>query len=239
VIEARGLTVRYAPAVLALEALDLRVAPGEIYAMVGAPGAGKTTLIGVLAGIVRASSGQALVCGVDTQTSPAAARRRAAFITATTTLHAHQSAARNVDFFAAVALGQRRLDPRAVADAMRRTAIPERCFDRPVSELSRAIEIRLLLAVALLRGTGALLLDDPISDLESQDLFELQECLRDFAAAGQSVLVTTSSPAAIVPIATRVGLLDHGRKTTERTAAEFAASIGAHLHSTPTRSERG
>ena len=97
-LEARKLTKRYGSA-LALDGLDLVVPPGEVFCLLGPNGAGKTTTVNLFLDFVSPTSGQALVCGIDTAQRPEQARQLLAYIPETVTLYPSLSGLENLDYF--------------------------------------------------------------------------------------------------------------------------------------------
>jgi ABC-2 type transport system ATP-binding protein len=95
-VRTESLTKYFGP-VVALEALDLSVAPGEVYGFLGPNGAGKTTTIRILLDLVRASSGRALVDGLDCRRASAEVRRRIGYLPAEMPLYREMTGARYLD----------------------------------------------------------------------------------------------------------------------------------------------
>ena len=91
-LETVDLTKRYEDGVLALDALSLQVAPGEIYALLGGNGAGKTTTINLFLGFIEPTSGEARVDGVATDADPLRAKTRLAYVSENVALYPHFTA---------------------------------------------------------------------------------------------------------------------------------------------------
>ena len=196
--------------------------------MLGAPQAGKSTLVNAFAGLVTITSGQVLLCGED-RTNRAVALRHAVFVTPRTALYHERSARQNVEYFGALALGKHHVDRRLLEFTLRRAAVRERDFDRHVGDLGRGVEVRLLLAIGLIRGASALLLDDPTVDSGPREVHELQEFLRLCAEDGLAVFVATSSLSFATGVADRVGLLVEGRLVEERRTSDMRTSSLSEL----------
>jgi ABC-type multidrug transport system ATPase subunit len=221
VIEARSLTKRYDGDLPALDDLDLRVNPGEVYGLVGGAGAGKTTAFRLFMSAITPTRGQALVGGTDSAADPITVKRSASFISRHHAPFATVSARKNVDFFVRVGDPKRTPNRTEVENAMRRVGVPERCFNRRCDELTADVLVLLWLAVARLRDSAALFLDDPSTNLSAHGVAELQDSLLDFRSSGRAVLITTSDVAFVTRIADRIGILQSGRKVVERTQAEL------------------
>jgi ABC-2 type transport system ATP-binding protein len=100
-VRTESLTKYFGP-VVALEALDLSVAPGEVYGFLGPNGAGKTTTIRIVLDLVRASSGRARVDGLDCRRASVEVRRRIGYLPAEMPLYREMTGAGYLDFLAAL-----------------------------------------------------------------------------------------------------------------------------------------
>jgi ABC-2 type transport system ATP-binding protein len=207
-LEARGLTKRYGDQ-LALDGLDLDVAPGEILCLLGANGAGKTTTLNLFLGFTTPTAGVALVDGHVVAEAPAAARARLGYVAEVVSLYPSLSGAENLDFFASLA-------GMAVAPARRdailaRLRFPPGAIDRPAATYSKGMRQKLGLAIALLKDARAILLDEPLSGLDPAAANDLVAVLRDTAAGGAALLVSTHDIFRAKDIASRIGIMRHGR----------------------------
>lgn len=228
-IEARGLTKRYGD-LLALDDLNLTVRPGEIYGLLGGAGAGKTTVFRLFMSATVPTRGQALVGGADATIDPLVSKQQACFVTTQHPLFASLTVRRNLEFF--VHMGDPRLRAARISieNAMRRVGVPERCFDRRCTELTDDVSLLVWLAIARLRDTAALFLDDPTTKLSARGAEDLQDSLLDLRSEGRAVLITTSDVSFVTHIADRVAILQSGRKVVERTRAEFLTQSLTQFH---------
>jgi ABC-2 type transport system ATP-binding protein len=236
-IEARHLTTGRNDRQPGLGDVSFVVSRGETYAMVGAAGAGKTSLARLFLGHDRPSLGQAVIDSVDVAANPIEARRRATAIMDGAALYRSMTVRRNVQFFARLAGAEAALSRSTVDDAMRYVGIPERYFDRRPQELGDGEALIAWLgwlAIARLRRTPALILDYPTSGLAAHGVIELQAVLRDANACGLAILVLTADVSFATQVAARIGILQAGRKVAERSRADVLDQsviqfIGNHL----------
>ena len=218
-VEVEGLTVRYGPAV-ALDALDLSIAKGELFVLLGGSGSGKTTLLRALAGFVQASAGRIVLAGQDiTQLPPH--RRPVNTTFQSYALFPHMSVADNVGF------GLRRQGVARPEIAARVAALLAlvRLSDfagRRPDALSGGQRQRVALARALAPRPRLLLLDEPLSALD-RNLREQtrQELLRVQAETGATFVLVTHDQDEALAMATRIGLLHQGRLVQVGTPAEI------------------
>lgn len=207
ILQAQALTKRYGDT-LALDALELSVAGGEVVCLLGANGAGKTTTINLFLGFTEPTSGKALVCGNDVQANPAAARRALGYVAEVVALYPALTGAENLAFFCELA-GQ-------PADAARRDAIlaqlrfPDGAVERPAGTYSKGMRQKLGLAIALMKNAKAILLDEPLSGLDPAAANDLVAVLKETAAGDVALLVSTHDIFRAKELATRIGIMRHG-----------------------------
>lgn len=208
VLEARGLTKRYGDD-LALDGLNLKVAAGEIVCLLGANGAGKTTTLNLFLGFTSPTAGAAVVAGQVVADDPAAARARLGYVAEVVSLYPALSGAENLDFFSSLA--------GVTADPVQRDAIlarlrfPAGAIDRPARTYSKGMRQKLGLAIALMKGAKAILLDEPLSGLDPAAANDLVAVLREMAADGAALLISTHDIFRAKEVATRIGIMRHGR----------------------------
>jgi ABC-2 type transport system ATP-binding protein len=208
-LEARGLTMRFG-ANVALDRLDLAVAPGEIVCLLGANGAGKTTALNLFLGFLTPCAGEALVLGVRPDLDPVGARRRAAYLPEAVALNAPLSGVENLDLFRALS-GLPELSSGELTELLVRAGIPREACQRRTDTYSKGMRQKVALAAAIARGAEAWLLDEPLSGLDPHAANELGVSLRSAAASGAAVLMATHDLFRARDLATRVGILRSGR----------------------------
>ncbi|WP_397417422.1 ABC transporter ATP-binding protein [Phenylobacterium sp.] len=209
VLEASGLTKRFSD-VAALDGLDLQVSRGEIVCLLGANGAGKTTTINLLLGFLKPTAGSTCVAGLDVAADPAAARARLGYVAEVVSLYPSLTGAENLAFFHALS-GQPPLTKARRDEILQSLAFPMDAVDRHVGAYSKGMRQKLGLAIALAKDVEAILLDEPLSGLDPASANDLVEVLRGVASRGLALLVSTHDIFRAVEIATRIGIMRHGR----------------------------
>jgi ABC-2 type transport system ATP-binding protein len=207
VIEAAELYKNYG-SVEALRGLNLQVPGGSIYGFLGRNGAGKTTAIKVLLGMVRATSGVVRVFGlpVGTAETSVAIRRRTGFVSEDKDLYDYMTVEEMIRFTAAFYAGwcsdlERRY--------LRRFELP---VERKVKALSRGMRTKLALLLALCRGVELLILDEPTSGLDPAMVEEvLQALVAHVANQEMTVFFSSHQIAEVDQIADRVAVIHRGR----------------------------
>ena len=220
-LETIELTKRYEDGELALDALTLKVEPGEIFCMFGANGAGKTTTINLLLGFIPPTSGTALIEGVDVAKDPLKAKRHVSFVSENVMLYGNFTAVQNLDYFSKLA-GKRGLDKKAYTEVLARVGLQREAFDRRVKNFSKGMRQKLGIAIAVVKDAANVLLDEPTSGLDPQSGREFLEILVQMRDQGKSVFMSTHDIFRAKLIADRIGFMRKGKLVMLKTAKELA-----------------
>jgi ABC-2 type transport system ATP-binding protein len=206
-IETTGLSKRY-PDVIALNGLELAVPAGSIYGLLGRNGAGKTTAIKILMGMVRPTQGSARVFGLASNEAAAgvAIRQRTGFVNDERSLYDYMTVAEMIAFTAS-------FFPHWRSDMAKRYV---QSFDLPESRvvraLSRGTRTKLALLLAFCRGGDLLILDEATSGLDPAAADEvLQALVAHVAGEGATVFFSSHQIGEIEQIADHVAIIDRGR----------------------------
>jgi len=202
----------------ALAGVDLRVDEGEAVVLTGPNGAGKTSLLRVCAGLLRVTSGTAVVLGHDLVDDASAARREVAMLGHTAALYDDLSVSENVRFAVRAAGG----DPRLVEGALDRLGLSGRLSRSPVGRLSAGQRKRVALAVVVARRARLWLLDEPHAALDASARSELARLVKEAVADGVTVISASHEPDASMEIANRAVALAGGRVVSDVSDADRA-----------------
>jgi sodium transport system ATP-binding protein len=223
-IEFLSLTKAYG-GLVAVRDLSLRVAPGEVYALLGANGAGKTTALRCLATLLAPSAGTARVAGVDVREAPLEARRRLGFLAASMGLYARLSPRELLRYFARLqGVPEPDVEERVEA-AVERFAISP-FADRLCGRLSTGQRQRVSIARVTLHDPPALVLDEPTLGLDVVSGETIHAFVAEARARGRAVLFSTHHMSEVELLADRVGILAGGRLVEEGTLREVVARSG-------------
>jgi ABC-2 type transport system ATP-binding protein len=202
-IETVGLTKRF-ERTLALDRLDLRVEPGEVFGFLGPNGAGKSTTIRLLLGLIRPTAGQARVFG-DPVGDVEKAHRHLAYVPADVALWPYLTGAECLELLARVGPG---------TDAEYRAELAER-FALDPDKRSRAYSTgnrqKVALIAAFATRAPLLVLDEPTSGLDPLMEREFRRCVTEALARGQTVFLSSHQLAEVEAVCHRVGILRSGR----------------------------
>jgi ABC-2 type transport system ATP-binding protein len=188
-LTARGLCRAFGP-VQALRGLDLSVSPGEIYGLVGPDGAGKTTAIRILVGLLGATAGSVTVDGRDPLTSGTATRERLGYMPQQYSLYGDLTVGENLRFFASM-FNLRRADFQERSARLLAITRLTRFTQRRADALSGGMYKKLALACALLHRPKVLVLDEPTNGVDPVSRREFWALLSEFVSEGTALLIST------------------------------------------------
>ncbi len=216
-IEVEGLTKLYGefPAV---RDLSFSVQPGEVLGLVGANGAGKTTTLRCLAGIIPPTSGSVRVAGHDLHAEPVAAKGRLAFLPDEPRLFDYLTVRQHLAFVARI---YRVAEFRERADRLlEELELTDKAEQLP-GELSRGMKQKLSIACGLLHEPGVIFFDEPLTGLDPSGIRRMKASIRQRAAAGAAILISSHLLSLLEEICTHVLILHAGRKVAGGTLAEI------------------
>ena len=223
-IATQGLSKHYGP-VRAVTDLDLKVRRGEVYGFLGRNGAGKTTAIRMMLGLIHPDTGAVEVFGRQVRPGAQEMFGRVGYLVEAATAYPNLTVRENLDI-------QRRLTraPRAAAsEAMELMRLTE-CADRRAGVLSLGNRQRLSLARALLHHPELLILDEPANGLDPAGIVEIRELLRSLAAKdGVTVFISSHILTEIAHLADRIGIVHEGRLLEELNPNQLGAEESPYV----------
>ena len=219
-LEVDRLTVDYGTH-RAVSDLSLEVRPSEIYGLLGSNGAGKSSTIKVIVGIVRPTSGTARVFGDDAVGDGIRAKESLGYVPETALLYEALTPREFLEFVA----GVRHLDREAASERLRTYAAAFRLdeeIEEPSASLSTGTRQKVLVIAALLHSPRLLVLDEPLNSLDPRSVRIVKELLLRFVRSGdRGVLLSTHTMEVAEELCDRVGILDRGRLLAEGTLEEL------------------
>jgi ABC-2 type transport system ATP-binding protein len=219
-IEVRGLVKRYG-ALTAVDHVDLTVEPGDVFGYLGPNGAGKTTSLRMMLGLIRPDAGSVRLFGRDPQLGVAALEGVAGFVEAPA-FYPYLSGRENLRLCAALDGGEAASRIDEVLEVVEMSA---RAKDR-VGGYSHGMRQRLGIAAALLRRPRLLLLDEPATGLDPGGMRDMRELIRDLAARGITVLLSSHLLVEVEELCNRVAIVRRGAVAYEGELAELRSRAG-------------
>lgn len=206
-LEATGLTVERSGQTV-LKDVSFQAAPGDVYALLGGNGAGKSTTVLAFLGLLTPSAGTVRVQGRSVHEDVSAARRATAYLPEAATLYEHLSAHENLAYF--LSLANTKADRDEVDHALDRVALQQEARDKRLGSYSKGMRQKVAIALALLRDTPILLLDEPTSGLDPIAIDEFNTLVRSLADDDRTILMVTHDVYGACQVADRIGLLRKG-----------------------------
>ena len=208
-LQATNLSKAYGPHV-ALDRLNLYIAPGEIFCLLGANGAGKTTTINLFLNFTAPTSGEALIDGLDVTEQPLESKRRLAYIPETVMLYRNLSGLENLDYFASLG-AQQKYTRDQLETFLKRAGLAPDAASKRIGAYSKGMRQKVGIAIAIAKKAKVLLLDEPTSGLDPAASNEFSELLTQLSREGVAVLMATHDLFRAKECGTRVGIMKHGR----------------------------
>ncbi|GGS90956.1 MULTISPECIES: ABC transporter ATP-binding protein [Streptomyces] len=201
-----------------LRGVDFDVARGSIFALLGSNGAGKTTTVRILATLLKADAGTAVVHGFDVATQAAKVRES---ISLTGQFAAVDEVLSGRENLVLVARLRHLDDPGAIADGLLRRFSLTEAGARRVSAYSGGMRRRLDIAMSLIGNPPVIFLDEPTAGLDPEARIEVWQAVEELAGHGTTVLLTTQYLEEAEQMADRIAILHQGRIIVDGTLAEL------------------
>lgn len=215
---------------VAVNGLDLEIAPGELYALLGPNGAGKTTTLRMTAGLMKPDSGDIKIFGIDAVAAPVDAKRIMAWLPDEPMLYDKLTPLEYLEFIAglwSVAPGTAEKRAAELIDVLQLGPVRhQRC-----EGFSRGMKQKVALAGALIHEPRLIMLDEPLTGLDAAIARDVKDLLTARVKAGATIILTTHILEVAERLANRIGIVADGRLVAEGTLAELRAAAG-HKHTT-------
>lgn len=224
VVELRGLRHAYGSKVV-LDGIDLLVAPGQIVGYLGGNGAGKSTTIKILLGLVRGFHGEARVLGLDPRTHPTEIRALVGYVAENALLYEQLSIAEHLLFVGRLHGLDDALIARRATAMLETFELLER-LDARIATLSKGMRQKVLLTSALLHAPKVLFVDEPLSGLDANAQVLVKSLFRGLADRGATIFYSSHVLDVVQKICDRIVILDGGRIAAQGTFAELSSARG-------------
>jgi len=229
-VELQGLTRRFGD-LTAVDGLSFAVAPGELFGLVGPDGAGKTTTLRMLAGVLRPSAGDARLGGVSVTRDPERVKHSIAYMSQRFGLYGDLTVAENLDFYADL-YRVPRAERAARLERLYRFSALGPFRGRLAGQLSGGMKQKLALSCCLVHEPAILLLDEPTFGVDPISRRDLWLIVHEMVAHGTTVVVSTAYMDEAERF-DRLAMLDHGRLVALDSAARLQRDFGLEMASIP------
>jgi len=220
---ATGLTRTFGD-VRAVDGVDLAIPRGSYYGIVGHSGAGKTTLIRLLIGLLWPDSGNAMIAGVKVWPDPDEAKQHVGFLPDKPVLFDRLTGAEMLEYVGLLRCMEPLQVRQRTADLLRALDL-DHARDRPIAGYSPGMKKRIGLAVALLHSPRVIVLDEPFLALDPDTGRVIEDMLRRHQLTGGTVIMSSRAMDVVQRLCDRAVVLERGRVRAEGTVAELGLGL--------------
>ena len=223
VLEASNLKKTYrsnTQIIKAVKNVSLTIASGEVLAFLGPNGAGKTTSIKMMAGLITPDAGWTKIAGIDPHRNPAALKNLGAVLEGNRNIYWRLSPEENLAYFGVLKGLSHRQARNSAKVLLKRFQLQQKRHS-PVQQLSRGMQQKLAFAVALVHQPKLLLLDEPTLGLDVEATEDVKVLIREIAASGCAILLTTHQLDIAEKLADRIAIIQQGEILTELPTVEL------------------
>lgn len=206
-LQAKNLTKKYSGN-LALNQLNLSVNAGDIYCLLGANGAGKSTAINLFLNFIEPSSGSAFIDQMDVSQNPLKTKEKIAYIPENLNLYAELTGLENIEYF--VGISGKRYEKNDLISYLVEAGLQESAYNQRIKGYSKGMRQKVGIAIALAKKAKALLLDEPTSGLDPKASNEFSELLIKLKNQGVATLMATHDLFRAKETGTKIGIMKEG-----------------------------
>lgn len=225
----------------AVRGVSLSIAPGEVLAFLGPNGAGKTTTIKMIAGLIRPDAGWVKIAGKDPHQQPEALQEVGAVLEGNRNLYWRLTALENLEYFGVLRKMSGR-QAKSKGEALLESFGMSEKRNVPVQKLSRGMQQKIAIAVALIHQPKLLLLDEPTLGLDVEAGETVKDLVRQVAASGCAILLTTHQLNVAEQLSDRVAIIRAGQiiaeQPTQALIRTFSREAAYHIEFEGTLSEQ-
>ncbi len=218
-IETSGLSKKFG-SVWALENLNLKIMPGEIYGLLGPNGAGKTTAIKTIIGLLEPSAGCVRVAGLDPVADSVLVKSKIGYVAENPIIYESLSPRDFFEFVSSI----RRIEQskaRELISSLGHAFEMASYFDSPIATLSLGMKQKVALVASIVHEPPILLLDEPLNGLDAKSSRIVKDLISFHAQKGGATLFSTHIMAVAEQVCTRIGIIDRGKVMAEGTLDEL------------------
>ena len=214
-----GLTKTYEDGNLALNNLNLEIQQGQIFALLGANGAGKSTTINIICGFIPSSSGDVEIENISMNQNPLQMRGKIAYLSENVMLYDNFTGYQNLKFFADVS--KKKLSKAELEDVLRDVGLQDDFLHKNISKYSKGMRQKVGIAIAVVKDTPLFLLDEPFSGLDPKASYDFELLIYKLRDRGKTIFMSTHEIFRAKTMADVVGIMKGGNLVMTRTREEL------------------
>ncbi len=207
-IRVENLTKNY-PGVKALDSVSFHISPGEICGYIGTNGAGKSTTVKILTGMLDFESGEASVCGFDVRKDPVSVKRIVGYVPEAPNLFNSLTPREFLSFVTSARSVDTKLAERRIMNFAELFGFAE-LLDSSIGILSKGNKQKILITSALIHNPDVIFLDEPLNGLDANSIFIFQDLLSHLVSKGKSILYCSHLLNTVEKVSSKIILLDKG-----------------------------
>ena len=206
----------------ALNNLNLKLNKGEIFALLGQNGAGKSTTINIFLGFVKPTEGVAKINGISVVDHPEETKKYIAYIPETVLLYPNLTGVENLKFFSSLAGFD--YNDEELTNFLSKAGLQSDAHHNRLGGYSKGMRQKVGIAIAIAKKAKVLLLDEPTSGLDPKASNEFSEILKELASEGTTIFMATHDIFRAKEVADRIGIMKRGNLISEINADEISAN---------------
>ncbi len=214
-----NLTKRYEDKKLALDNISINVKSKEIFVLLGANGAGKSTTINLICGFIQPTKGEILVSGIDAINEPLKAKEKIAYISENVHLYNNFTGYENLKFFSQ--LSGKNYSKKELENILRDIGLQENFIHKSVGTYSKGMRQKTGIAIATVKNADLILMDEPFSGLDPKAANDFQKLILKMKESGKAILMSTHNIFRAKILADHVGIMKDGELVITRKKDEF------------------
>ena len=204
----------------AIHNLSFRVNKGEIYCLLGQNGAGKTTTVNIFIGLIKPTSGEALINGLSVEKKEIISEH-IAYIPEVVQLYGKLNGKENLDFFSRLA--RQKHSESQLKEYLINVGLPEKAINQPLETYSKGMRQKVGIAIALSKKASFILMDEPTSGLDPKATEEFTQICKTLSENGTGIFMATHDIFNAVNIGNRIGIMKEGAIVHESNTADITA----------------
>jgi ABC-2 type transport system ATP-binding protein len=218
-LKINNLSKTYEDGNLALDDLSLDIDKGQIFTLLGANGAGKSTTINIICGFIEASGGDVEIEGATLKADPLALRSKLSYLSENVMLYDNFTGYQNLKFFSEIA-GKKHTKAE-LENILKEIGLQEDFIHKNFSKYSKGMRQKVGIAIVIVKDTPVILLDEPFSGLDPKAAFDFQQLLYKLRDMGKTIFMSTHEIFRAKDMANVVGIMKEGKLVMTRTSAEL------------------
>lgn len=213
---------------VAVNQITFSVQPGEVVGFLGPNGAGKSTTLKMLTGFIAPTNGQAKIQGIDVLEEPIAAQQHIGYLPENAPLYPDMTVLEYLSYIGQIRGLGKAERTEAIERVSAQCSIKER-WHQPIGELSKGFRQRVGLAQALIHDPPIVILDEPTTGLDPNQIIEMRKLVREIGRT-KTVILSTHILSEVQVTCDRVIIIDHGNIVADGTVAEIIEQSQSHLN---------